>query len=123
MRSTQRSTRIQLVGSQRVIASDGNFEDVLSFYGNLFSKLTKEAKNTGSLTRYVGYQSVVGGKDHLLFFGVEVDRIQDIPEGMVAWDLNGSTWTTWEPNGGQDVITSQQSISWQWLSPSPSGCG
>jgi GrpB-like predicted nucleotidyltransferase (UPF0157 family) len=115
--------RTQLVGGRQVIASDGSYEDVLRFYGNLFDRLTKEVKYTGDLTRYVGYQSVVGEKDHLHFFGIEVDRIQDIPAGMVAWDLGDSTWATWEPKGGQDVVTSQQSISWQWLSPSPSGCG
>jgi len=115
--------RIQLVGGRQFIASDGDYEDALRFYGNLFDRLTKEVKYTGNLTRYIGYQSLVGGKDHLHFFGIEVDRIQDIPAGMVAWDLGDSAWTTWEPKGGQDVVTSQQSISWQWLSPSPTGCG
>jgi GrpB-like predicted nucleotidyltransferase (UPF0157 family) len=115
--------RIQLVGGQRVIASDGDYEDVLRFYGNLFSKLTKKVKYTGNLTRYVGYQSVVGGKDLLHFFGIEVDRIQDIPAGMVAWDLGNSTWTVWGTQDGRDVIISQDDLEWQWLSPSPSGCG
>ena len=114
---------MQLVGGQQVVASDGNFEDALRFYGNLFSRLAKEVKHTGNLTRYVGYQSLVSGKDHVHFFGVEVDRIQDIPEGMVAWDLDDSTWTVRAAQDGRDVITSHQAIDWQWLSPSPSGCG
>jgi len=114
--------RIQLVGGQQVIASDGNFEDVLRFYGNLFDRLTKEVKYTGDLTRYVGYQSVVGGKDQLHFFGIEVDRIQDIPAGMVAWDLGDSTWTAWAAQSGRDVIISQDDLEWHWFSPSPTGC-
>ena len=116
-------SRIQLVGGRQVIASDGGYEDVLRFYGNLFDRLTKEVKYTGNLTRYVGYQSLVGGKDHLHFFGIEVDRIQDIPKGMVAWDLGDSTWTVWAAQGGRDVIISQDDLEWQWLTPSPSGCG
>jgi GrpB-like predicted nucleotidyltransferase (UPF0157 family) len=115
--------RIQLVGGQQVIDSDGNYETVLRFYGNLFDRLTKEVKYTGDLTRYVGYQSVVGEKDFLHFFGIEVDRIQDIPVGMVAWDLGDSTWTVWGTQDGRDVIISQDDLEWQWFSPSPSGCG
>jgi GrpB-like predicted nucleotidyltransferase (UPF0157 family)/predicted transcriptional regulator YdeE len=123
VKSSPQITILRLIGSQHVIDSDGNAEDVLHFYGDLFGRLTNEVKNTGNLTRYVGYQSLVGGQEYLHFFGIEVDRITDIPDGMVAWDLSDSTWTVWEARDGQIVASSQRRISWPWLSQSPPGCG
>ena len=115
------ATLIQIVGGQQVIGSDSNFENLIRFYKGLYDRLKKDVKNTGDLTRYIGYQSIINEEDRLCFLGIEVDSIEDIPKGMVAWDLNKNTWTVWEAKNGQDVITSQTDISWQWIDRSPSG--
>jgi len=98
-----------------VLACDGDAEERLRFYGGLFDRLPKEARNVGSLTRYVGYQRKVGEGVDLHFLGIEVERIEDIPDGMVAWDLGDDRWTVWEARGGREAIAVQHSIAWQWL--------
>lgn len=114
---------MQIVGAQQIIASDSDIKNLIRFYEGLFGRLIKEVKNTGNLTRYVGYQSVVSGKENLHFFGIEVDGIEDIPEGMVAWDLSDNIWTVRQAKDGQDVVISQKNISWRWIDKSPSGSG
>jgi GrpB-like predicted nucleotidyltransferase (UPF0157 family)/predicted transcriptional regulator YdeE len=112
---------MQLVGRQQVLAARGSGEEMLSFYGNAFDRLTQEVQHTGTLSRYVGYQSTLGGTEHLHYIGIEVDRIEDIPKGMVAWDLGHATWTVWEEQGGQDALVSQRELFWQWLEPASPG--
>lgn len=114
---------MQIVGAQQVIASDSDTENLIRFYESLFGRLTKEVKNTGNLTRYVGYQSVVSGKENLHFFGIEVDGIEGIPEGMFAWDLSDNRWTVRQSKNGQDAVISQKNIIWRWIDKSPSGSG
>ena len=118
-----RNAKIQLVGGQQVLSTQGDFEAMMNFYGGLFNRLTKEVKHTGDLTRYVGYQSPGDENDYLHFFGIEVDRIEEIPEGMVAWSLDDSTRTVRETRGERDTIISQDDIAWQWLTPSSSRAG
>ncbi len=118
-----RLARMQLVGGQQVLAADGDAEKRLRFYGELFDRLPREARNTGNLTRFVGYQSLVGGSDVLHFFGIEVERIKGIPDGMIAWDLSDDRWTVWEARDGREVVAAQYNITWQWLAHSPSAGG
>ena len=123
MASAQKAHRIQIVGGQRVIASNGYLENLIPFYRNLFDRMTNEVKNTGDLTRYIAYQSIINENDRLCFLGIEVDSIENIPEGMVAWDLSNNTWTVWQTRKGQDVIISQKGITWQWMDISSSDNG
>jgi len=116
-----RNAKIQLVGGQQVLSTQDDFEAMMSFYGGLFNRLKKEVKHTGDLIRYVGYQSPGDENDHLHFFGIEVDHIEQIPAGMVSWSLDDSTRTVRETREGRDVIISQDDITWQWLAPSSSG--
>jgi len=120
---TPQKAKIQLIGGQQVLSSEGDFEKMLSFYGSLFDRLTKEVKHTGDLSRYVGYQSPVSESAYLHFLGIEVNRIEEIPEGMVAWSLDDSTRTIWETCEGHASIVSQDGVTWQWLAPSESGSG
>ncbi|NPV81066.1 MAG: hypothetical protein HPY52_12485 [Firmicutes bacterium] len=34
------------------------------------------------------------------FFGIEADEIEDIPDGMYAWELGEEGWSIWEGIGG-----------------------
>jgi GrpB-like predicted nucleotidyltransferase (UPF0157 family) len=112
---TPQKEKIQLVGGQQVLSSEGDFEKMMSFYGGLFDRLTKAVKQTGDLIRYIGFQSPIGENGYLHFFGIEVDRIDNIPDGMVAWSLDDDTRTVRETREGRTAIISQDDITWQWL--------
>ncbi|MBN1991315.1 MAG: GrpB family protein [Anaerolineae bacterium] len=120
MESTPSPPQMQLIGGQRLIAGDG-FAAVVHFYGDLFRRLGREVRHIGNLIRYVGFQRLVGGQNSLHFFGIEVDKIEAIPEGLVAWDFNDDTWTGWAGQSGQDVVTWQEHINWQWFNQAPAG--
>lgn len=123
MAQTSQKAKIQLVGGQQVLSTEGDFEAMMSFYGGLFDRLTKEVKHTGNLTRYIGFQSPVSEDSYLHFFGIEVNRIEEIPEGMVAWSLDDSVRTIWNTREGRATAIPQNDITWQWLAPSASGSG
>ncbi len=104
---------IRLVGEQCVLRSD--FERMMRFYGELFGRLAREVEDTGSLSRYVGYQSRLSETDSLHFLGIEVASIGGIPEGMVAWELDEKSRTVRHAAKGADIIARQDAIDWHWL--------
>ncbi len=111
---------MRLVGGMQANAREGD----ISFHAGLFGRLTSEVKATGDPARYVGYESSLGGEDHLRFFGIEVNEIEGvIPAGMVAWDLCDGTWTVSEPKGGRNVVTWREDITWKWLDRPEPGHG
>ncbi len=114
---------MKLVGAQQVIATDSDVETTIYYYSNLFSRLTKEVRDTGNLTRYVGYQSPRGMEGNLHFLGIEVENIGCIPPGMIAWDLSMDERSVWGEKNGRSYIISRENISWQWIEQSPSGSG
>lgn len=114
----QKGHRMQIIGGQQVIASEGYLENLIRFYRILFGRMTNEVRHTGDLTRYIAYQSTINDKESLCFLGIEVNSIEGIPEGMVAWDLNESTWSIWHAKNGQDVVVSQKDIKWHWTNKS-----
>jgi GrpB-like predicted nucleotidyltransferase (UPF0157 family)/predicted transcriptional regulator YdeE len=109
--------RLRLVGALHT----GDPEGVIPFLIKTFPRLVREVKHTGSVARQVQFQSGEGAEDHLHFLGIEVEKIEDIPEGMIAWDLQGDTWTVLESGHGQDQITWQENVCWQWLDQSVDG--
>ena len=119
MTSTADTAGMRLVGGLQVDAPDGDH----SLYHSLFARMTAEVENTGNLTRYVGYESFRDGKDHLRFLGIEVDRIGDIPDGMIAWDLGESTLTVSQAKDGQNAVIWRDDVTWQWREQLPSDCG
>ena len=88
------SRRWQLVGGLKLGPSaPGDY----SFYGDLFSRLPKEVKHAGALTRFVAFDYLTAGHDTITFLGIEVDTIDAIPDGLMAWDINGSRLTVLAP--------------------------
>lgn len=111
---------MQLIGGLRIGASPpGDY----SFYANLFARMTKEVSNTGSLTRYVAFDYLSKEKNPITFLGIEVHGIENIPDGMIAWDLHGSSLTVLEARNGENAIIWQEDVVWQWRDDSPSACG
>lgn len=117
--SGDRTPRIRLIGGQELGPPPGDH----SLHRTLFTRLPREVKHTGSLTRYVGFDSFVDGGTPVRFLGIEVERIEDLPEGLVAWELIGSTWRIRQARDGEEVVTWQEDVVWQWSDPGPGGSG
>jgi len=100
-----------LIGEQQLNPAGGDY----SLIADGFRRLPREAKHTGRVTRFVGFESVLEGRATVRFFGIEVDEIEDIPDGMVAWDLGDREWTIRESCEGADVVTWREDIVWDWL--------
>jgi len=97
---------LRLVGAMLT----GGDEWSLDEFGALFGRLRNEVEHEGGLLRYVGYQGVVGDHIEARFFGIEVEQIGRIPEGMVGWELRGNSWTVTEPDGTR----SEGTLEWRW---------
>ncbi len=107
-----KSPRVLLVGAQRLLGPDSG--ELTGFYGETFRRLTAEVRETGARTRYVGYQGDPGDDGRLHFLGIEVERIYGIPQGMVAWDLDGLNRTVWQQKNGRDEVVGRDPITWLW---------
>ena len=53
------------------------------WFGETFQRVTTEVTHTGEVTTPCALLHA----DHVQFIGVEVKRIAEIPEGLVAWEL------------------------------------
>jgi len=94
---------------------NGSADGVIDFLKDLFPRLTREIGHIGDVSRYVAYTGSTTEDDFLLFLSLEVSRIENIPEGMMAWHLQNDTWTVLEPQDGQDCIVWQGDLTWQWI--------
>ena len=104
-----KTATIQLIGGLRLGAADDE-----SFYGNLFARLPKEVRNTGRLTRYVAFDYLTDGQHSITFLGIEVERIEHIPAGLMAWVLDTHSLSVFEVKNGKHVIIWQEEVTWLW---------
>lgn len=120
MNRTSNSARMTLVGGLRIgPPAPGDYR----FHADLFARMTKEVESTGLLTRYVAFEYLTGASDPLLFLGIEVDGIRNIPEGMIAWDLSEDSLTVLQATRGPNRVVWQEDVTWLWRDASPSPCG
>ena len=110
---------MRFVGGQELSPTPGDHGLIASG----FSKMPQQTRHVDTVARFVGYESLLQGSDRVRFFGIEVGDIEEIPDGMVAWDLGETDWTIWESRGGQDVMVWQEEITWMWLDRFPSKPG
>jgi len=107
--------KVQLIGGLRI----GSASDE-SFYDNLLSRLPKEVKHTGGITRYVGFDYLTDDENPITFLGIEVDKVQDIPEGLMAWVLDDINLTVLETKNRENIVIWQEELKWKWRDESPS---
>jgi GrpB-like predicted nucleotidyltransferase (UPF0157 family) len=112
---TSELPRIQLVGELLV---DGDWS--LDAFGSLFGRLSSEVQHTGDMSRFIRFEGYTGGRCGLRFFGVEVDRIADVPEGMTGLDLGADRWAVTGSVNGQEVNW-QEKLTWRWYEQSAPG--
>jgi GrpB-like predicted nucleotidyltransferase (UPF0157 family) len=108
-----------LIGGQKLNPTEGDYTLIAAG----FRRLPRRARHTGRVTRFVGYESVIMGDNRIRFFGIEVDAIEDIPDGMVAWELGDKEWTIRASPDDSDVVTWREDIRWEWLDRGASGSG
>lgn len=105
--------RFRLIGKLYI----GSPSELLPFIFETFGRLG-EVKHTGNLTRQIQYASGYSDDDYIHFMGIEVDRIEDVPEGMMAWDITGDSWSVIETKDGKVELFWQRTPSWNWLDQS-----
>jgi len=102
---------LKLIGGlQRGTVAPGDYR----FYIDLFDRLPREVGEDGKLTRFVAFDNLADGDGRTTFLGIEVDRIDYVPEGMIAWDLGPDCLTVLETVGGETRIVSQDGLDWSW---------
>ena len=120
MTKLKQTPRLCLVGGLFIGAAN----NTTSFLVEMFGRFA-EMKSAGGVTRQVQYASGTGDDDYILFVGNEVERVDDIPVGMVACDIDGDSWRVVQSVDGLTEVTWQEAITWKWLDLSVPGrpCG
>jgi predicted transcriptional regulator YdeE len=108
----------KLIGLQKVISLEGSFvADLEDLYGRLFARVD-DIQHIHSANRSIGYWHFVEDLVRVYFVGIQVDRIQDIPKGLVAWDLGETTWAIWPEQDGEEGTIVHGNMCWDWLDQS-----
>jgi GrpB-like predicted nucleotidyltransferase (UPF0157 family) len=110
-----------LVGGQRVFPDGCGAEERMRFLGGLFQRLVPEVAHTGDVTRYMSFQGRSEGRGDFEFFGIEVDRVESIPRGMVAWELCDSRLRLRTAQGVPAMKDRDLEVRWEWLEWAPQG--
>ena len=93
----------------------------ISEFAILFERLGATVEGTGVIKRYVRLYGDADGGTEVRFFGVEVEYIEHIPEGMVALELSEDSITVLEPMRTGPIITWRGDLIWNWLDRSTPG--
>ena len=108
---------MRLIGDLRLRGVDWN----MSEFALLFERLGASVEGNGLIKRYVRYSGDTDGSTEIRFFGIEVEFIVHIPEGMVALELSNDTFIVLEPmRTGLSVLWCGD-LSWNWLDRSTPG--
>ncbi len=106
---------MKLIGGLRIGSSSDE-----SFYDNLLSRLPKEVKNTGDITRYVAFDYLSDNENSITFLGIEVDKIEIIPNGMIAWVLDDQNFIVLKQENDENRVIWREELQWKWIKESPS---
>ena len=86
----------------------------LSEFAALFERLGGAGRGTGT-NRFVRYYGGANGQPDVRFFGMEVDRIESIPEDMVALELYEDRIMVLAPTGLGPAPIWSSNLAWSWL--------
>jgi len=90
----------------------------MRFLGELFPRLTRDVRHTGPISRIVGFQGATGERGEMEFVGIEVNALESVPPGMVAWELGPLTLRRRNSQAGS--VTAHP-IRWIWQDAGPTG--
>lgn len=113
--------RLMVVGGQKAFAEGGPSEDRLQFLGDLFPRLTRDVRHTGETTRFVGFQGSLETGAEMEFLGIEVNLVEEVPAGMVAWELYGNLLRRREPGDRGPRAATELPVRWIWMDTGSTG--
>lgn len=102
---------MRLVGGWRMGGPEGDY----GLMASLCQRLPREIPSRGGMTRFLRYEAMADGRPRLEFFGMEVERIGEIPSDLVVWELTEREWTVWRSSPDGPAVAWQEEIQWRWL--------
>ena len=108
---------MRLVGELRTRGVDWS----VSQFAVLFERLGATVEGAGAIKRYVRYFGDVDGCTEVHFFGIEVEFIEHLLEGMVALELSENAITVLETTRTGPGAVWQGYLTWNWLDRSSPG--
>ncbi len=108
---------MRLVGALRFAETDWSLQE----YGGLFERLAALPEKTGAISRYIRFLGDAGGHTGVLFFGIEMESTDRIPEGMTALELGDNTITVLKPASTGPAVAWEGHLTWNWLERSATG--
>lgn len=101
-----------LVGGECRFDSAEGSDSRMKFLGATFPRLAGEVDHTVDVTRYLGFKGFLDDGTDYEFFGIEVDAVDRVPKGLVAWTLGERSLTiTASPTTSQRQAVE---IRWDW---------
>ncbi|HEY3398144.1 MAG TPA: GrpB family protein [Armatimonadota bacterium] len=105
------AARLLLVGAAQENPTDYALEYAL------LPRLTTEVPPLGPVSRFLRFESD-GPGPRIKFLGLEVERLGEVPAGLVAWELGEADLTIY---ASASEVVGQAPLTWQWRAASPSG--
>ena len=106
---------IRLIGGIQFNPAADDHSLIAEMFGRLPGEVVQSGCLTpGTITRFVGFESAGDFPDKLRFFGIEVDELRTIPEGLVAWELAANSFTVRQPDARRPYPAWWEAINWQW---------
>lgn len=118
MLRTDIMTPLHIVGMQRELAQSNGLEERGRLYGDFFSRVDSVDRAL-SPKRVLSFSGCIGEGAERAFIGVEVDKIQNVPEGMTAWELRDSALIVRDASGG----ACEGKVAWLWRTDEPRPAG
>lgn len=101
------------VGIHGVLKQNHPFDEkLLDFYSGVYGR-ENEIHYLTQPTRHLSYECYMNDGNKILFTGCEVTQLEQIPKGMVAWEISQSGMKIYK-DGGKSEIISNAPIKWEW---------
>lgn len=82
-----------LIGGEGRFDADEGPDSRLKFLGSVFPRLADEVNHVVDVSRYLGFEGRLADGRTFEFFGIEVDTVDRVPEGLVGWTLGERSLT------------------------------
>lgn len=101
-----------LVGGEGRFDADAGPDSRQQFLRAVFPRLVEEVNHTIDVTRYLGFAGKLADGRTFEFFGIEVDAVDRVPEGLVAWRLGERSLTV--TAASESSQHEPVAILWDW---------
>ena len=106
---------LRLIGGIKMNPGSDDHSLVAEMFERLPGEMSQGGNLTdGNITRFVGFESAGDFPNKVRFFGIEVEKIVTVPDGLVCWELEAGSLTVRMSKGGRPCPAWWEDISWQW---------